>query len=120
MTIRKHGHRAGAKWHTSVLHLDINLHQHQDVDMRTTLTLEPDVAERLEQEMRRTGKSMKAVVNESLRLGLGLAGKPPERKPFEVKPHDMGPLRSGIDPNRMNQLLDELEVEEVARKLGLP
>jgi len=40
--------------------------------MRTTLTLDPDVAERLRQRVRRTGQGLKTVVNEALRLGLGM------------------------------------------------
>lgn len=83
--------------------------------MRTTLTLEPDVAERLGQEMRRTRKGMKAVVNEALRLGLGLKGKRVSAPRFKVQPHLFG-IKPGIDPNRLNQLVDELEVEEFARK----
>lgn len=84
--------------------------------MRTTLTLEPDVARRLEQEIRQTGKGMKAVVNEALRSGLGLSGarvKPPR---FEVRPHSFG-FKPGVDRDRLNQLVDELEAEEFARKL---
>ena len=84
--------------------------------MRTTLTLEPDVADRLNGEMRRTGKGMKEIVNDALRLALGLAGKPVRRKPFEVRPHAFG-FKPGIDLDRMNQLVDELEAEETARKL---
>ncbi len=84
--------------------------------MRTTLTLEPDVAERLRQEIRRTGKGLKAVVNEALRRGLGAAGKPSRPPRFEVKAHPFG-VRPGFDLDRMNQLADELEVAEVARKL---
>jgi hypothetical protein len=85
--------------------------------VRTTLTLEPDVAARLEQETRRTGKGLKAVVNEALRLGLGLSGRaaPPVR--YEVRPHSFG-FKPGIDLDRMNQLADELEALEGARKLG--
>lgn len=84
--------------------------------MRTTLTLESDVARRIKHEIQRSGKGMKAVVNEALRIGLGLTS--PKKKPprFEVRPHSFG-LRPGIDPDRFNQLLDELEVEEAARKL---
>lgn len=85
--------------------------------MRTTLTLESDVARRVQQEIRRTGKGMKAVVNEALRSGLGLAvgrEKPPA---FEVRPHSFG-FKPGVDLNRLNQLVDELEAEEAARKLG--
>ena len=83
--------------------------------MRTTLTLEPDVAERVEAQVRQTGRSMKSVVNEALRYGLS-ARQRDETTPFEVEAKPLG-LRPGFDPNRMNQLLDELQVEETARKL---
>ncbi|MBI4263731.1 MAG: antitoxin [Acidobacteria bacterium] len=83
--------------------------------MRTTLTLDRDVADALSKEIRRTGKGLKTVVNEALRRGLRLARAPrPPR--FEVQPHDFG-IRPGIDLDRMNQLVDELEAEETARKL---
>lgn len=84
--------------------------------MRTTLTLDPDVAERLRREMRRTHAGMKAVVNETLRLGLGIAGKRPASRPFEVEPHSFD-FKPGIDLDRINQLADELEADEAARKL---
>lgn len=85
--------------------------------MRTTLTLDPDVAERLAGETRRTGKTFKAVVNDAIRLGLGLSGRRQKVPHFKVEPHAFG-VRPGVDPDRMNQLLDELEVEESARRLG--
>jgi hypothetical protein len=85
--------------------------------MRTTLTLEPDVASRLKQEIRRSGKSLKALVNEALRLGLGLSGKPARGPRFEVRPHPFG-FKPGVDLDRMNQLVDEIDSEETARKLG--
>ena len=84
--------------------------------MRTTLTLEPDIADRVSREMRRTGKGMKQVVNEALRSGLGLTGRPTAPRPFKVHPHAFG-FKPGIDLDRMNQLVDELEAEEVVRKL---
>jgi len=86
--------------------------------MRTTLTLDPDVAERLRREMRRTNAGMKAVVNETLRLGLGIgtAGKRTALRPFVVQSHSFG-FKPGIDLDRVNQLADELEAEEAARKL---
>ena len=43
--------------------------------MRTTLTIDPDVERLLQREMRRTDRSMKAVVNDALRVGLGIRGK---------------------------------------------
>ena len=85
--------------------------------MRTTLTLDRDVAERLEQEMRRTGRGLKATVNEAIRRGLGVARKAPRPPCFEVQPHAFG-VKPGIDLDRMNQLADELEAEAVARKAG--
>jgi Ribbon-helix-helix protein, copG family len=98
-------------------HLDISFMRHHDDSMRTTLTLEPDVARRLEQEIRRTGRGMKAVVNEALRSGLGLAARREKPRRFVVRPHSFG-FKPGVDLNRLNQLVDELEAEEVARRLG--
>jgi len=83
--------------------------------VRTTLTIDPDVAERLQQETRRSGKGLKAVVNDALRHGLGLAGKPKRSRRFTVKSHSFG-FKPGIDLDRMNQLLDELEVAEATRE----
>jgi hypothetical protein len=96
-------------------HLDINAIGHHDADMRTTLTLERDVAEGLEREMRRTGKGLKATINEALRRGLRVAGRAPRAPRFEVNAHAFG-VKPGIDLDRMNQLVDELEAETVVRK----
>jgi hypothetical protein len=85
--------------------------------MRTTLTLDPDVALRLETEMKRSGEGMKAVVNRALRLGLGMTDRPIEPGPFRVEAHAFG-FRPGTDLDRLNQIVDELEAEETARKLG--
>jgi hypothetical protein len=98
-------------------HLDIILVEHHDAHMRTTLTLDDDVARRLESEMQRSGEGMKAVVNRALRLGLGMADKPVEPEPFSVEAHAFG-FREGTDLDRLNQLVDELEAEEVRVKLG--
>ena len=84
--------------------------------MRTTLTLDPDVAARLEHEIKRTGEGQKAVVNRALRLGLGMAQKPVQPTRFTVEPHRFG-FRPGTDLDRLNQLVDELDAEEAARKL---
>ena len=85
--------------------------------MRTTLTLDTDVAQRVQQEIRRSGKGMKAVVNEALRAGLGLEGRRRTLPPFAVEPHPFG-FRPGVDLDRLNQLADELEAEETAKKLA--
>jgi len=66
--------------------------------------------------MRRSGDGMKAVVNRALRVGLGLTDKPVRPAPFAVEAHAFG-FRPGTDLDRLNQLADELEAEEAARKL---
>ena len=85
--------------------------------MRTTLTIDSDVEQLLQREMRRTNRSMKAVVNDALRVGLGLRGKPSRAPLFRVEPHAFG-FKPGIDTDRLNQLVDEMEADEVARRLA--
>ena len=82
--------------------------------MRTTLTIDPDVERLLRHETRRTDKSLKTVVNDALRLGLGLRGKPPRLSRYKVNPHAFA-FKPGIDVDRLNQLVDELEADELAR-----
>jgi hypothetical protein len=85
--------------------------------MRTTLTLDRDVADGLQKEMRRSGQSLKAAVNAALRRGLQLAGAPARAPRFRVEPESLG-LKPGVDPDRLNQLIDELEAEAVGRKVA--
>jgi hypothetical protein len=56
--------------------------------VRTTLTIDDDVANLLDKEMRRSGNSFKQVVNHFLRLGLTI--KQPSRKPFKITPINLG------------------------------
>ncbi len=85
-----------------------------DAIMRTTLTLDPDVAERLKQELVISNKSFKALLNDTLRRGLGME-PPPRKKRFIVRPHS-SPFVAGIDPGRLNQAVDKLEVLEFQRR----
>ena len=85
--------------------------------MRKTLTLDRDVAEALAREMRRTRAGLKATINEALRRGLHVGGKPERRPPFAVSPHAFG-VRPGVDLDRLNQLVDELDAQEGGRKLS--
>jgi hypothetical protein len=85
--------------------------------MRTTLTLEDDIAQRLQEKARRTGESFKEVVNETLRRGL-YGDKPPSQPArFEVKAKACG-FRSDVDVLHLNQVNDELEIEDFRRKLA--
>lgn len=76
--------------------------------MRTTLTLDPDVAKMIEQEVHRVRKPLKQVVNEALRRGLTSSGDRPPARPYRVRAHRTT-LRPGLDRGRLNALADELE-----------
>ncbi|MFY9912813.1 MAG: CopG family transcriptional regulator [Candidatus Sulfotelmatobacter sp.] len=75
--------------------------------MRTTLTLDDDVAALLNKEARKTGEPFKQVVNRFLRLGLTTSKQPP-RKPFVVKPRKLG-LPAGLSYDNVGELLDAVE-----------
>lgn len=85
--------------------------------MRTTLTLEPDVAAKLKRKMAERNLTLKEAVNTYLRRGL--EATEPKTAKFKVKPFRLGGFMPGVDPARLNQLVDELEVEEYLRKLKL-
>ena len=85
--------------------------------MRTTLTLDEDVARELETEMRRSGRTRKQLVNAALRRGLRMGEKPLRAPPrFVVEPFS-SPFQPGVDPSKLNQLVDELEVEDFAARV---
>lgn len=79
--------------------------------MRTTLSLDDDVASLLRQEMRRTGNSLKGVVNHFLRAGL-MSTDGRLKKPFIVSPRSLG-LPPGLSYDSVADLLENL-VEEAA------
>jgi hypothetical protein len=64
--------------------------------MRTTLTLDRDVAARLEQERRRRRVPFKTLVNDVLRAGLdALQRRTPAAERFRTEGFDLGPSRVG-------------------------
>ncbi len=77
--------------------------------MRTTITLDEDVAAKLKSLARRSGRAFRAVVNETLRRGLVQAVVKPERQPFKVKARDLGRLGPGLSLDNIGQLLDHVE-----------
>ncbi len=81
--------------------------------MRTTITLEPDVAALVERRMKETGASFKTVVNDLLRDGLA----PKTRTSFEMPTFDLGPAR--VDLSRPHTVLAEFDAEEFTRKREL-
>lgn len=74
--------------------------------MRTTITLEEDVFQRLKAEMKRTGQGLKELVNHHLRRSFSTP--PAKDKPFKLKARNMG-LRRDLDFSNIGKLLEELE-----------
>lgn len=81
--------------------------------MRTTLTVDDELGERLTQLARETGQPFKAVVNEALRRGLGELA--PATDTFDYQAH-AGRMLPGIDPRGFNQLAGELDDEQFLAK----
>jgi Ribbon-helix-helix protein, copG family len=79
--------------------------------VRTTLTLDDELAERLAQLARESHLSFKTVVNETLRRGL--AERSSSLPPFEYKAH-AGDLNPRID-DRLNELAWQLDEESFGR-----
>jgi hypothetical protein len=77
--------------------------------MRTTLTLDDDVAARLQAEARRSGRPFKTVVNEHLRAALAQRKAVRAVPPFRVEPRSMGGPLPGLSYDNVGALLDEIE-----------
>jgi len=84
--------------------------------MRTTLTLDEDVAAKLKEFARRKQLSFKEAVNTVLRRGfVAPESKKAGARRFRADVFD-SPFRPGVDPLRLNQLVDDLEAEELAAR----
>ena len=83
--------------------------------MRTTVTLDDDLATSLEQIQRERGISFKQALNAALRAGLAGAREP---RAYRLPTYRMG-VRPGIDLDRALLLDAALEDEEIVRKLEL-
>jgi hypothetical protein len=77
--------------------------------MRTTLTLDEDVAAKLKSIARRSGRAFRQVVNETLRRGLSSVPSRSTREPFAVNARDLGQLRPGLSLDNIGELLDQVE-----------
>ena len=75
--------------------------------MRTTLTLDDDVAARLRAEARKSGEPFKQVVNRVLRTGLNVRTQAAALPPFKVKARSLG--SPGFNYDKVSQLIEELE-----------
>lgn len=84
--------------------------------MRTTVTLDQDVASKLKQITLERGVSFKTALNDVLRSGLN--GSAPTARPYRINARPMG-VRKGIDLTHALRLAGELEDAEIVRKLEL-
>lgn len=77
--------------------------------MRTTLTLDEDVASKLKAESRRIGRPFRDVVNETLRRGLASRRAASSRRAFAIQTRDLGNLRPGLSLDNVAELIDQVE-----------
>ena len=81
--------------------------------MRTTLTIDDDLAGLLKQRARQSGVPFKEAVNRALRAGLADTAPVGRNKPLKTISHSFG-FAPGIDLDKLGQLADELESEAYA------
>ena len=84
--------------------------------MRTTLTLDDDLAGLLKQRARELGIPFKEAVNRRIRAGIGEAIAARRYPAPKTMSHSFG-FRPGIDLDKLGQLADELEAEAFAEKI---
>jgi hypothetical protein len=78
--------------------------------MRTTLTLDHDVAEQVKSVTRNSGRPLKQVINEALRVGLDHLTQPKAAKPYRTKSRNMR-LREGFQIDNVQELLSRIDGE---------
>lgn len=81
------------------------------------MTLDEDVADFLNMQSRLQGRPFKQVVNDVLRRGMAPRSNRPELPTFRIIANRSG-LVPGVDPLRLNQFSDALEVEDFTAEGG--
>jgi hypothetical protein len=79
------------------------------MSIRTTVTLDEDVLERLKEESRQRGEPFKKTLNDLLRLAISMGKTPSARKPFKVRPFQNTGPAPGLNFDKTSDLLDLLE-----------
>jgi hypothetical protein len=82
--------------------------------MRTTIDISDAVLRELRRRAKATGRPLREVVDQSLKLGLARLCRPARRKRFRVKPHPLG-LKPGFQGVSLNQMYDQIEAEDDVR-----
>lgn len=79
--------------------------------MRTTLTLDPDVAAKARKGAAQLDRPFKDVINAALRVGLDEILAPPAARPYRTQPRAMG-LRRGFSYDNISELIAAAEGED--------
>jgi hypothetical protein len=85
--------------------------------MRTTVTLDPDVAAKLKATAREAGISFKEALNTSVRRGLDRGEAKP--RPYKLPPPGNLGAKPGVNLVKALQLAGEMEDAETIRKMRL-
>ena len=83
--------------------------------MRTTVTIDPDVEVLLQAAVNEQQKTLDEVLNDALRQSLSREVEP-ARTAYRVQPRSLG-IRAGLNLDKALQLADELDDQEIIRKL---
>ena len=79
--------------------------------MRTTLTLDPDVAAKARKGAAKLQKPFKEIINAALRIGLDEVLRPKAAQPYRTRPRALG-LRRGFSYDNISELIAASEGED--------
>jgi len=80
--------------------------------MRTTLTLDDDIAIRIKGRLKTSGVSFKDLVNDLIRKGLETSRPGRRAGKFKIKPIELG-LKEGFSYDNVSELLDQIGEEQL-------
>jgi hypothetical protein len=75
------------------------------MSIRTTITLDDDVAARVKHESQSRGASFRNTINDLLRVALLTSGDKPRQRTLQIKPTHMG-YKPGLDYDNIESLLE--------------
>jgi hypothetical protein len=79
--------------------------------MRTTLTIDPDIAAKARKAVQVTGMPFKSLINQALRIGIDAVLSPKKSRPYRTKGRALG-LRKGLSYDNIHELLAVAEGED--------
>ncbi len=87
--------------------------------MRTTLTIDDDIARLIRIAVAKSGTSFKSVVNDALRAGMAIDRVAEAAKPYVLTPVSMGDVVGPCNLDKALQLADSLEDKELERGVAV-